>query len=951
MADQVAREVESSNSRTLQTGMTDAMRVRSALISVSNGISSQNGTLVSLPSPSPTPSMTESSITPSLKKLGRKKKEPPIAMITKPVQESPTANMYVVRNRFKHTKPSAHALNPGKTKNALDTLADMYGTSDEGPPAKQCRIEESTVHQTPRSVVINQSAQLQQVTKASLISPSLVTKSSMNTAGLSRPPISLCPSCNSKDTIHDSNAIFKCNACSRTYVPITSLKGVVSSSPTLIPAATFYNTSQAVLAQQTTSKAPILTASRFKKPAETIDLVSSEEDDDDDDDEEEESDVSDKNTTATAPIANNTPVRPTTTLAAMSNTVAHSRIADRMQLRGGVESNNTPGALPTRQETYTPNEYIFHCNKVMFGELYGQSVAPTRILNKRMYLSLECLIVRDSVQSSEKYTLSVGANDVQQMFVYFGKVPSFVAIETAKKFASVACKRIGKEVLVPHSELPKRRYILLALNSAFKNDSEADTERRNLMAAVSPWAKIHAISHKDAINLMTQAGLDVNQKEICYGRTAKALGPIQTLFVYPPSSKSGGIPITTLDVACLDEGTYLNDVIIDFYLKYICENIMSQEQRNKTYIFNSYFYKRLTQKTSNKSDPAVTHAQVKKWTRGVDIFEKDFIIIPINEHCHWYLAIICFHGQPLIKLNLNEKEEEEDDEEGQNEDFVMKETSTEDENLSEKSQQDSIVETTDSKLESAEEGSPTKKINGDTSTVEPNDVECPMASKASTEEQQPPSQPPPQPAQPLQPPSQEESTVQNENVPPEQQKEISQPNPLYKQEKPTPDPSLNTAPDTVFKEKTKEEAKQANDLEEFYRPCILIFDSLIGSGHSRVFTNLRNYLTQEWVSRKPTEEPKVYDKDSMKGSYPKIPRQNNDCDCGVFLLQYAEFFFAKPIRNFKLPVHLERWFTVDSVTKKREDIKLLINKLAETRQHTVSTVADKKQKTKNKKSV
>lgn len=28
----------------------------------------------------------------------------------------------------------------------------------------------------------------------------------------------------------------------------------------------------------------------------------------------------------------------------------------------------------------------------------------------------------------------------------------------------------------------------------------------------------------------------------------------------------------------------------------------------------------------------------------MDIFEKDFLIIPINERAHWFLAIVCFAG-------------------------------------------------------------------------------------------------------------------------------------------------------------------------------------------------------------------------------------------------------------------------------------------------------------------
>ena len=30
-----------------------------------------------------------------------------------------------------------------------------------------------------------------------------------------------------------------------------------------------------------------------------------------------------------------------------------------------------------------------------------------------------------------------------------------------------------------------------------------------------------------------------------------------------------------------------------------------------------------------------------RWTKGLNLFEKDFIFVPINEHLHWSLAIIC----------------------------------------------------------------------------------------------------------------------------------------------------------------------------------------------------------------------------------------------------------------------------------------------------------------------
>ncbi|KAJ8674883.1 hypothetical protein QAD02_010669 [Eretmocerus hayati] len=128
-------------------------------------------------------------------------------------------------------------------------------------------------------------------------------------------------------------------------------------------------------------------------------------------------------------------------------------------------------------------------------------------------------------------------------------------------------------------------------------------------------------------------------------------GVIQTITVYPPPPAKGGIAINTEDFTCLAEDQFLNDVIIDFYLKYLSLEVLSKEDNDRTHMFSSYFYKRLTsphaqanENTDNLSPAAKRHARVQKWTKNVNIFEKDFVVIPINEHAHWFLAIICFPG-------------------------------------------------------------------------------------------------------------------------------------------------------------------------------------------------------------------------------------------------------------------------------------------------------------------
>lgn len=103
---------------------------------------------------------------------------------------------------------------------------------------------------------------------------------------------------------------------------------------------------------------------------------------------------------------------------------------------------------------------------------------------------------------------------------------------------------------------------------------------------------------------------------------------------------------------------------------------------------------------------------------------------------------------------------------------------------------------------------------------------------------------------------------------------------------------------------------------------------MLGAPRNRVVATLRDYLTVEYRTKFPNEPPRQYTKLNMFGTQLKVPQQNNFTDCGLFLLQYVEQFFVDPIKDYRLPIKsLINWFPQDIVTRKREDIALLIEKL------------------------
>ncbi|XP_078245427.1 sentrin-specific protease 2 isoform X2 [Pogona vitticeps] len=88
--------------------------------------------------------------------------------------------------------------------------------------------------------------------------------------------------------------------------------------------------------------------------------------------------------------------------------------------------------------------------------------------------------------------------------------------------------------------------------------------------------------------------------------------------------------ITRGDIQTLKNQQWLNDVVINFYMNLLVE-------RNKKpgfadlYAFSTFFYPKLN---------SAGYCAVRRWTKGVDLFQYDMILVPIHISVHWALVVI-----------------------------------------------------------------------------------------------------------------------------------------------------------------------------------------------------------------------------------------------------------------------------------------------------------------------
>jgi len=168
---------------------------------------------------------------------------------------------------------------------------------------------------------------------------------------------------------------------------------------------------------------------------------------------------------------------------------------------------------------------------------------------------------------------------------------------------------------------------------------------------------LHVLLKKERRKLKPKAflkahGLWRRSSSRAFYHEQRVLGSAEIL-VYPKKDRShGAVTLTMSDVLRLQPGVYLNDNLLDFYLQYLYLEKWDESLRKRVHLFNTFFFKKWIGNKQQKGEVNLDfdlrrYRKVKKWTKTVDIFTKDFLVVPVNYKLHWSLGIVCFPGAVL----------------------------------------------------------------------------------------------------------------------------------------------------------------------------------------------------------------------------------------------------------------------------------------------------------------
>lgn len=345
--------------------------------------------------------------------------------------------------------------------------------------------------------------------------------------------------------------------------------------------------------------------------------------------------------------------------------------------------------------------------------------------------------------------------------------------------------------------------------------------------------------------------------------------------IYPPTGRRRA-HVDFDDLLRLDDGEFLNDNLIDFYMNWAYNN--ANLPPNKVYFFNTYFYSSLSK--PQKGQRGINYNSVQRWTAKEDIFNYDYVVVPINEDAHWYVAIICnltkidriLHKEPsseaATRSSPNQLEESDKIQDAINNSSDETERKRKENSIHESNDPDVIDDPLD-----RDESEDLSLIQHDMNLVKRGIPQAQDEQQIKYDDEE---WPDPQENRRSYATSPFQETLAMRN--------------LSIQEESAGGLLASPTPKSDIGGKKKSRRKSAPGLKKYDpdEPIIIVLDSL-GATHPRTVRHLKDYVLEEGKAKRNIDA--IIDK-SMNPK--EIPLQNNFCDCGLFLLGYLDKFFVNP---------------------------------------------------------
>ncbi|XP_027144158.1 sentrin-specific protease 1 isoform X1 [Larimichthys crocea] len=103
-------------------------------------------------------------------------------------------------------------------------------------------------------------------------------------------------------------------------------------------------------------------------------------------------------------------------------------------------------------------------------------------------------------------------------------------------------------------------------------------------------------------------------------------------------SEGFGLSLTGKDLQTLNNLNWLNDEVINFYMNLLVERSKDPSLPSVN-TFNTFFYPKLR---------SSGYSAVRRWTKKMDIFSKDILLVPVHLGVHWCLSVVDFRKKAIL---------------------------------------------------------------------------------------------------------------------------------------------------------------------------------------------------------------------------------------------------------------------------------------------------------------